>query len=178
MPEPVTWLLLIYKVPADPARLRATVWRRLKGLGAVYLQDGTAALPVSSPAERSLRALRNEIGGFGGVGYLMRCATIAGQAEITATYNRARDDEYAEIIDRCQDFGAEIEHELAARHLTYAELEENDEDLTKLKRWLAKVQARDVLGAEEGAKTVEAVARCEAALDGFAAQVYEAESSR
>ncbi|WP_279580643.1 hypothetical protein [Fodinicola feengrottensis] len=33
------WLLLVYKVPSEPTRLRATVWRRLKGMGAIYLQS-------------------------------------------------------------------------------------------------------------------------------------------
>ena len=174
----VSWLMLVYKVPVEPARIRAAVWRRLKALGAVYLQDGIAALPASPQAERSLRSLQREIGGFGGVGYLMGCEMIAGQAEIVATYNRARDEEYIEIIKRCRDFEAEIEREIAARHLTYAELEENDEDLTKLKNWLAKVQARDVLGAGEGPQTVEAVAGCEGILEGFAAQVYGVEGSK
>jgi len=32
------WLLLVYRVPSEPTRLRAAVWRRLKSLGAVYLQ--------------------------------------------------------------------------------------------------------------------------------------------
>ena len=108
----------------------------------------------------------------------MGCEMIAGQTEIVATYNRARDEEYVEILARCQDFEAEIQRDVAAHHLTYAELEENDEDLTKLKNWLAKVQIRDILGAGEGPTTVEAVGRCEVALEGFAAQVYEAESSK
>jgi len=170
--------MLVYKVPVDPARIRATVWRRLRALGAVYLQDGIAALPASSQAERALRALQREISGFGGIGYLMGCEVIAGQVEIVATYNRARDDEYVEIIGRCRDFEAEIESEIASQHLTYAELEENDEDLVKLKAWLAKVQERDQLGAREAPRTIEAVARCEVALEGFAAQVYEAEGSK
>ncbi|HVX23136.1 MAG TPA: Chromate resistance protein ChrB [Acidimicrobiales bacterium] len=178
MSDQTRWLVLIYKVPAEPTRQRATVWRRLKGLGAVYLQDGVAALPDSPHAERSLRTLRSEIAGFGGVGHLMRCEAIAGQREVVATYNRARDDEYEEIVDRCRDFEAEIEREVADRHLTYAELEENDEDLTKLKNWLGKVQGRDVLGAEGCASAVEAVARCEGALEGFATMVYEAERSQ
>lgn len=172
------WLTLVYKVPAEPARIRAMVWRRLKALGAVYLQDGIAALPASSAAERALRALQSEIAGLGGTGYLLGYEVVAGQAEIAAVYNRARDEEYAEILGRCADFEEEIEREVAARHLTYAELEENDEDLAKLKSWLAKVQARDVLGAGEATRAAEAVARCEEALEAFSAAVYEAEGSK
>ncbi|MDT5002323.1 MAG: hypothetical protein QOK12_4428, partial [Mycobacterium sp.] len=52
------WLLLVYRIPSDPTRLRAAVWRRLKSLGAVYLQNSAAALPASDSAERALRRLR------------------------------------------------------------------------------------------------------------------------
>src|SRR5262249_57473118 len=44
---PGRWLLLIYRVPSEPSRLRATVWRRIKSLGAIYLQNSAAALPRS-----------------------------------------------------------------------------------------------------------------------------------
>ena len=54
MPDEISWLLLIYKVPTEPARQRAAVWRRVKALGAVYLQDGVAALPASPSAVGAL----------------------------------------------------------------------------------------------------------------------------
>jgi hypothetical protein len=31
------WLVLVYKLPAEPTRLRASVWRRLKAAGSVVL---------------------------------------------------------------------------------------------------------------------------------------------
>ncbi|MFC0860883.1 Chromate resistance protein ChrB [Sphaerimonospora cavernae] len=49
----VMWMVLIYRVPSEPTRLRATVWRRLKRLGAVYLQNSAAALPHSPGTERA-----------------------------------------------------------------------------------------------------------------------------
>lgn len=36
------WLLLIYRIPSEPTRLRAGVWRKLKGLGAIYVQSSAA----------------------------------------------------------------------------------------------------------------------------------------
>lgn len=177
MADGVTWLVLIYKVPSEPSRLRATVWRRIKGIGAVYLQSGCAALPASGPAERAMRSLRGEIRGLGGEAQLLRSEVLAGHTEVVAAYNGARDEEYTEIMARCADFVAEIEHELSDEHLTYAELEENDEDLAKLKSWFAKVQARDVLGAGGGPAAADALGRCETALETFAARVYEAEGA-
>ena len=39
------WLLLAYKVPRDPSAARVYVWRKLKKLGAVALQDAVWVLP-------------------------------------------------------------------------------------------------------------------------------------
>jgi len=172
--EPV-WLLLVYRVPREPTRLRATVWRRLKALGAVYLQNSAAVLPDSPAHERSLRTLRREIVEMGGTAQVMRCAVLAGASEVTANYNAARDEEYEEILDKCRDFLAEIDKETAAAHFTYAELEENDEDLTKLRGWFDKVRARDVLAAARREETEAALRDCATALDGFADHVYRTE---
>ncbi len=169
------WLLLIYRVPSEPTRLRAAVWRRLKALGAIYLQNSAAALPAGESAERALRGLRNEIGQMGGTAHLLHCDPLVAGGDIVAAYNAARDDEYEEIEDRCRDFLAEIDHETSDEHFTYAELEENDEDLQKLHGWLAKVVARDVLKASRQTEAREALARCEEALSGFGARVYAAE---
>src|SRR6202034_1161072 len=67
------WLLLIYRVPPEPTRLRSTVWRRIKSLGAIYLQNSVAALPASTASERALRKLRREITDMSGTAVLMSC---------------------------------------------------------------------------------------------------------
>jgi len=54
----VCWLMLIYRVPSEPSRLRTAVWRRLKALGAVYVANSVAVLPESPEAGRALRGLR------------------------------------------------------------------------------------------------------------------------
>ncbi|HKB30710.1 MAG TPA: Chromate resistance protein ChrB [Streptosporangiaceae bacterium] len=169
------WLLLIYRVPAEPTRLRATVWRRIKGLGAIYLQNSAAALPHAVGTERALRALRKEITEMGGTAYLLSTDVLAGEADIEAAFNAARDDEYEEIVDRCADFLAQVEKEYVAEHFTYAELEENDEDLVKLRNWFDKVRARDVLGASGQAAAVTALGRCEQVLEEYASRVYTEE---
>jgi len=170
--EQVSWLLLVYRVPSEPSRLRAAVWRRLKALGAVYLANSVAALPASADAERALRSLRNEIGEMGGSAQLLTARALAGEADVVASFNAARDEEYTEILSRCDDFLAEIERETAAEKFTYAELEENDEDLVKLRGWLQKVRARDVLGARLSDDAARALERCQGALERFAERVY------
>lgn len=172
---PTGWLVLIYRIPSEPTRLRATAWRRLKGLGAIYLQNSAAALPASAAAERALRKLRHEIGEMGGTAVLLSCTALAGENEVLTAFQAARDDEYEEIIDKCQDFLAQLDKEYKAEHFTYAELEENEEDLVKLQGWLAKVTDRDVFGAPKRATTLEALGTCERALEEYAARVYREE---
>jgi hypothetical protein len=175
---PGRWLLLVYRVPSEPTRLRAAVWRRIKSLGAIYLQSSAAALPASPAAERALRKLRSEIADMSGTAILMSCEVLAGQAEILAQFQSARDDEYEEIVDKCADFIAGIDKEYAASHFSYAELEENEVDLVKLRTWLARVRERDTFGAAGLQQALSSLAECEEKLEAYAVRVYaeEAES--
>lgn len=173
--EDAGWLVLIYRIPSEPTRLRSTVWRRLKGLGAIYLQNSAAALPAGTNAERALRKLRHEILEMSGSAVLMSCAVLSGEADVRAAFQAARDDEYEEIVDKCQDFLAGIEKELLAAHFSFAELEENEVDHVKLVNWLAKVKERDVFGAPGRAAADAALAKCGKALEAYAARVYAEE---
>ena len=169
------WLVLIYRVPPEPTRLRSTVWRRIKSLGAIYLQTSAAALPASAATERALRKLRREILDMSGTAILLSCDVLAGESDVRSAFQAARNDEYEEIVDRCQDFLHQVQKEYTDNHFTYAELEENDEDLTKLRNWYAKVRARDAFGSSGAAPTLAALDACEHALEEYAARVYAEE---
>lgn len=169
------WLILVYRIPSEPSRLRAAAWRRLKALGAIYVQNSAAAVPMSKAHERALRALRNDILEMGGTAQLMRAEVLVGHADLVSAFNAARDEEYEEIVDRARDFLAEIETETAAEHFTYGELEENDEDLVKLRGWFDKVAERDVLSASGKAAAEEALANAAASLAEFGERVYQAD---
>lgn len=171
-------MILIYRVPREPTRLRAAVWRRLRNLGAIYVQNSAAALPRSSQGERAMRALRNEIvQSMSGRAFLIETTSIVGEADLKEMFNAARNDEYDEILDKCEDFHAEVAKEIAADHFTYGELEENEEDLEKLKGWFAKVRARDLLGAARSGEVEAALTDCASTLADYAQRVYEYEES-
>jgi DNA-binding transcriptional regulator PaaX len=173
--NPLGWLVLVYRIPSEPSRLRATVWRRLKALGAVYLQNSVAALPESPAAGRALRKLRHDILQMSGTAVLMSSTVLAGEANVLATFQDARRDEYEEIVDRCQGFLAEVEKEYTKSHFTYAELEENEVDYTKLVNWFDKVRARDTFDAPGRVEAESALKKCEQVLEEYAARVYAEE---
>jgi hypothetical protein len=170
------WLLLIYRVPPEPTRLRSTVWRRIKSLGAIYLQNSVAALPASPANERSLRKLRREIVDMSGTAILLTATALGGESEVRGAFVTARNEEYAEIIDKCEDFLRQVQKEYDENHFTYAELEENEEDLVKLKNWFAKIVDRDVFRADRRPATERALETCEQSLEAYAARVYAEEA--
>ena len=169
------WLVLIYRVPPEPTRLRATVWRRIKSLGAIYLQNSAAALPASAATERALRKLRREILDMSGTAILLSCDVLAGESDVRSAFQAARNDEYEEIVDRCEDFLHQVQKEYTDNHFTYAELEENEVNLVKLRNWFAKVRERDAFDADGRQAAEKALDGCEQSLEAYAARVYAEE---
>ena len=41
------WLLLVYRIPREPTSGRVYVWRKLKQLGAIAVQDAVWMLPAT-----------------------------------------------------------------------------------------------------------------------------------
>ena len=103
----------------------------------------------------------------------MRGEAVGDEAALVGTFGEARDAEYAEILSKCRDFHAELERERAVGKFTFAELEENEEDLDKLGAWLRKVELRDRFGAPS-AQEARSVLACREDLEAFASSVYEA----
>lgn len=168
------WFVLVYKLPAEPTRHRASVWRKLRGAGAVYLQNGVAALPADSGGERTMRGVVQEIREVGGTVHLLRSRSVGDDASLVEAFDGARDEEYREVLDRCGGFRSELEKERAAGKFTFAELEENEEDLAKLEAWFGRIRGRDRFGAPLASEAEQAIAGCREDLGAFAASVYDA----
>jgi hypothetical protein len=168
------WLILIYKIPPEPSRLRAGIWRKLKAAGAIYLQNGVAALPAGPASERALRGIAQAVRGMGGTAQLFHGRLLGDEEAVRGQFNAARDEEYSELLARCRDFHAELDAERAAGKYTFAELEENEDDLAKLAAWLDRIRVRDQFEAPLRAQTERAIAVCREDLEVFAASVYAA----
>ncbi|HTX27178.1 MAG TPA: Chromate resistance protein ChrB, partial [Streptosporangiaceae bacterium] len=82
---------------------------------------------------------------------------------------------YEEIVDRCEDFLHQVQKEYTDSHFTYAELEENEVDLVKLRNWFAKVRERDAFDADGRQAAEKALDECEQSLEAYAARVYAEE---
>ncbi|EGD06336.1 ChrB domain-containing protein [Burkholderia sp. TJI49] len=145
-------------------------------MGAVYLQSGVCLLPKTDDHVRRLKMIENDIVEMTGESVILETIALdRGQEEkVVARFRADRDEEYRELLDKCSDFDTEIERETAARHFTYAELEENDVDLKKLQSWFEKIRKLDFYGAPLAAEAAERLRECEARLEGYAQQVFDA----
>jgi hypothetical protein len=163
----VEWFVLAYRVPGEPTRLRATVRRRLKAAGAVHLANSVVALPASPAAEHFFRGLHNEIGGMGGSAQLLRAEAIGGESDLISLFNAARDHEYSQVIEACDDLVAHVVSLQAAGRLTAKDVEEAARKRVELARSNAKVRAADAFGASLAGQAVAALGRCRRAVRGF-----------
>jgi hypothetical protein len=159
------------------AALRMQVWRKLRSLGALYLQQSVCLLPDRLEVAREVRRLLDRVHHQGGTGRLLHIAlTQAEQAQLAAEMNTARDGEYAEVLGRLPEFLAELDKERARGRTTYAEVEECEADLDRYRSWLAKIGARDYFAAPGGTAARAAVEAAAAELAAFEQAALTAEA--
>jgi chromosome segregation ATPase len=170
-----SWLLLIYTVPAQPSRKRATVWREVKKAGAVYLRDGVCVLPEQPARVAAFEAIEAKVKELGGQATLVRSARLERErAEtIMAQATAARAAEYDDILREIGRFESHMRRERQHREFTFAECQELEADIGKLQRWAGQVKERDFAGLEKGQDVDDALAQCEAELTPLAEEAHE-----
>jgi Protein ChrB, N-terminal len=171
----VSWRLITYRLPAEPSRHRVAVWRELRRLGAVTLQQGTWAVPGGEGFDAGFAQVVEAITAAGGQPVVLAVADDqASTAQLEALFTEQREAEWAEFLGDCGKYEAELAGEVAKGKLTLAELDEEEESLERLRRWYRTIRARDVFGAPSAAAAERRLKECAEALEAFAEQVYQA----
>ncbi len=169
------WLVLVYRVPTEPASKRVAVWRELKRLGALYLQQCVCVVPWRAPLKTEMERIAAKIPGYGGEFTLFEVPVLgtADEAKIIDAFRAQRDKEYAEIVEECETkFAKEVEFEHFRQNYTYEEAEEITQDLDKIRRWFARVVERDWFDAPGRGEVEGWISRCQELLDAFEQEVY------
>jgi hypothetical protein len=168
------WLLLTYRVPSEPTRCRAYVWRQVKSLGCLYLQQAVCLLPYRPDLDRQFQQLVSKIEEFGGEATLLTATSRDAEWEtkVIAGFNAMRDEEYGEIAENEERFEDEVRRETRKKKFTFAELEDLEADWEKIGRWMEKVRERDFFGAP-GRRVAEArLVKGKKLLQEFTGRVY------
>jgi len=151
------------------------IWRDLKRIGAHYLQQCVCVVPRQPDLALAVEAVREKVQRLGGSSNLFEVPSLSPEDE-AALVGGFRDlvaKQYDEIVEECETkFVKEIEFERFRENYTFAEAEEIEQDLEKIRRWFAQVRQRDWFDAP-GRPAVEAwIARCAEMLDAFFVEVH------
>jgi hypothetical protein len=136
-----------------PDSLRVLVWRKLRALGALYLQQSVCLLPARPEVVREVARLADRVHHTGGHARVLQMsfADPAQEHAVIEEMNTARDAEYAEVLQRLPGLLGELADEASRGRFTYAEVEESEADLDRFRAWLGKIAARDYFDAPAGA---------------------------
>jgi hypothetical protein len=95
------WLVISVSAAGAAGTLRVQVWRKLRSLGAVYLQQSVCLLPALDDVVRQVRRLTDRIHHQGGTARVlrMRFTDPAEEQAVVQEFNAARDAEYAEVLE-------------------------------------------------------------------------------
>jgi DNA-binding transcriptional regulator PaaX len=174
-----SWLLLIYRIPAEHSGARTTIWREIKRLGALSLQHAVFLLPLSDASRTVYDRLSRRIEEYGGEATILETTSPddAWHQRTVERFNAARDEEYDEVVDETERFREEIERERRKGKFTFAELEDEESNLERLRKYFAQVEARDTFGAPGRVRASSEVERCAEVLEAFAQEIYERQSA-
>ncbi|MET7335001.1 Chromate resistance protein ChrB [Nonomuraea sp. NPDC005650] len=172
------WLLVSVSTAGAAPTVRVQVWRKLRSMGALYLQQSVCLLPEREQTLRQVRRLLDRVRQQGGTGRLLRLdlTEAAEERQVIGEFNAARDAEYAEVLERLPAFRAELAEERERGRATYAEVEESEADLERFRSWMAKIDARDYFAAPVGVAARAAVEEASADLAAFEQLALAAEA--
>lgn len=176
--RPTRFVILVYRVPAKPTASRVYVWRMLRKMGAVYLQQSVCIFPQNARVNRELRPVLAKIEESGGEFHLLplRGLDAAEQRKLVAQFVEQSTRHYQEIVENCEvDFTKEIEFENFRQNYTYEEAEEIRSEYEKIVAWYERVKERDWFGAPNRSDAEDWLARCARMLEDFEARVFTAQ---
>ncbi len=133
------WVLLVYKIPSQPTRLRAQIWRALGRCGALYLQDSVAIVPATTELAENMQWIADEIRELGGTAYLFRAAaTASGQDErIEARFAEASRSEALRLLASLRTLEIKVAPTASPEACTAIE-----DELRRLRQAALKLRAR------------------------------------
>lgn len=128
------WLLLVYRIPREPTAGRVFVWRKLKQLGAIALQDAVWVLPYTPRTQEQFQWLAAEITELKGEAMLWEAEQLyaTDPETLRRQFTEPVETEYREIM---------------------AALKKKGRDLAALSQRFQEAQARDYFASELGRQT-------------------------
>ena len=166
--------MLILRLPSEPSRHRVAVWRELRRVGAIQLGQGSWALPAAPPFTAVVDKIVELVGHNEGE-VLALTASAADEptaAKIRGLYDDARRAEWREFESECAKCLSELEREIRNEKFTLAELDEEEQNVDRLRRWHRELRSRDLFDSVSVGEIQQQLDACLAMLERFTTLVY------
>lgn len=150
------WILLIYKIPPAPAKHRIGVWRKLKKLGALYLQKSVILLPDNAYLRDELENLAHDIENFHGEATIIFTGSIEKEEKIVTEFQTHAIKEYGKIIANAEKF-----LKIISTGEKKTKIKEFMVMLDELKQKLTEARHIDYFDVEKRREAEKAVHECE-----------------
>ncbi len=170
------WIVITYRLPAEPSRHRVAVWRELRKTGAISLQQATWAVPARPHLVEGIDRAAELVKRAGGEAIVFEAAPRgeAQAARLEGLYTEAREAEWTEFLSECDKFEQEINKEISKGKFIHAELDEEEQSMERMRRWFRELRGRDVFRAPSAELAERRLKECGEVLEDFADRVYEA----
>src|SRR4029450_5901698 len=108
-----SWIVVVARVPSEPARHRRALWRELRRSGAVALGQAVWAVPDLPAVRPLLERVSGLVDTAGGTSLRLAAKGYADEdvARLEQSYATARKEEWAEFDADCGKYQAELEKE-------------------------------------------------------------------
>ena len=168
-------MLLTYHLPTEPSRHRVAVWRELRRVGALSLQQATWAVPARPDFLAAVTRAADLIERGDGEALIFDAMPQgdAMAARLEARFTSDREQEWQEFLAECTKFDREIDKEIRIKKFTAAELDEEEQNLGRLRTWFRELRARDLFGAPSHERGEQRLKECVERLEDFAQRVFE-----
>lgn len=171
----MAWRVLTYRLSGDQSRHRVAVWRELRRVGAVALQSATWAIPAGDRFDEGLERAVQLVKRSGGQALFFDVSAAEETlAAVEALYTAEREAEWSELAAECDKAEAELRREIEQRRFTLAELDAEEQNMDRLRRWYRELRAKDLFGAPSAGHGERRLKDCGELLEDFAGRVYEA----
>jgi hypothetical protein len=171
----MAWQLFTYRLTAEQSKHRVGVWRELRRVGAVALQAGTWAIPPGDGFDEGLNRAVAMVERGGGRPLLFDVVPAEEtSALLEELFTAEREAEWVEFISECSKAKTELQGEIEKRKFTLAELDEEEHNVDRLRRWSRELRAKDLFGAPSAVIAEQRLKECAELLEVFAERVFEA----
>jgi len=171
----VSWRIVTYRLSGDQSRHRVAVWRDLRRVGAVALQSATWAIPTGDRFDEGLAKAQRLVERAQGHILVVDVDPASGSiAELEQLYTAEREAEWVEFCSECDKAITELRGEFAKEKFTLAELDEEEHNVERLRRWYRELRAKDLFAAPSAQAAEGQLKACAEVLEDFAERVYDA----